>query len=439
MHGRILGIVTAALLYAPAVLLSQPQARPALPSGTNAITGVVIDAQSGASIAGALVTLVETTQRGRGQATSSEDGTFAFAKLGDGAYGLSAKTDGYSAGAFGAALPLMPGETIALAGGQTLRSIDVRLHRGGVIKGRVLDESGEPLPGSVVVAGTITTASPTGFLGAVAPVRSDRHGAYDLRDIPPGAWIVSATGTPFAIDPEAPEGPTEYDRTFFPGVIKAESAQLVKLEPGGTIEGVTFALQRSPLYTLRLPVDLTGVEPSTVEIVVMSDKGLKSQQLTSQAIASDGHLVVHRLKPGDYLLWIRGKTSDGQVAGAREISIAADTEETPVTLSPAATIAGRIVAEAGEIQPPPGLRVTAHLIMSSGFSPLMPADASDVTPDGRFTVPNLFGNRRLRVEGLPAPWTVRRLLAGGREVPQKTLFGLRSGQILDATFVVGRE
>lgn len=169
MHGHTLGIVMAALLYAPAVLLSQPQARPALPPGTNAITGVVFDAQSGASIAGALVTLVETTQRGRGQATSSEDGTFAFAKLGDGAYHLSARADGYSATAYGATRPLAPGETIALAGGQTLRSIDVRLHRGGVIKGRVLDEFGEPLPGSVVVAGTITTASPTGFLGAAAP------------------------------------------------------------------------------------------------------------------------------------------------------------------------------------------------------------------------------------------------------------------------------
>ena len=107
--------------------------------GTGAISGIVVDGESGDGVRKAIVTLtLEGTPRQWATARTDGEGHFAFEGLPAGTYTLRA-TKGNEGGAiYGATHVHELGRSLTLAGGETRGGITLRFLHGATISGRVL-------------------------------------------------------------------------------------------------------------------------------------------------------------------------------------------------------------------------------------------------------------------------------------------------------------
>jgi protocatechuate 3,4-dioxygenase beta subunit len=113
-------------------------------------------------------------------------------------------------------------------------SIEIRLVRGAVISGRVVDELGEPILGARVFVEKATGQS-DGFSGEVATQTDDR-GEYRLGGLQPGTFnlAVATMGAPSyrAVGPNQFILTSEPRTIYYPGVTTRAEAEPLRLQPG---------------------------------------------------------------------------------------------------------------------------------------------------------------------------------------------------------------
>ena len=120
-----------------------------LAAGTAAISGTVVVAGTGQPARRARITLNATEGGGSRTAMTDEEGRYAFTGVGPGRYMLSASKTGHVGVIFGQTRAGRPGTPIQLTDGQQFAA-NLQLPRGSVITGTVVDEYGEPTPGTQV-------------------------------------------------------------------------------------------------------------------------------------------------------------------------------------------------------------------------------------------------------------------------------------------------
>src|SRR5947208_3790883 len=112
---------------------------PAQPQGTAGLAGRVVTADTGRPVKRARV-IVSAGGRQSRATTTDEQGRFRITDLLAGSYTITASRTGFVEAVYGQRRPLQPGTPVTLADGQEIAAIDLRLVRGGVITGRVIDE-----------------------------------------------------------------------------------------------------------------------------------------------------------------------------------------------------------------------------------------------------------------------------------------------------------
>ena len=152
------GVLTVALaLWARGPLLAQP---PTPATGSGFISGQVIEGGTTRPVPGATVSLNVGPRIAAREVIADSQGRYVFSGLPAGEFRLTARKPGWLAGAYGLGTPLepitiaglgsfAPGEVLKLAEGERGRA-SVPVWRNAIIRGRVTDESGEPLPGTRV-------------------------------------------------------------------------------------------------------------------------------------------------------------------------------------------------------------------------------------------------------------------------------------------------
>jgi hypothetical protein len=168
--------------------------------GSTFVTGQVIDATSGAPIAGAVVEITGGPQHPL-QLTDAQ-GRFLFQDVRPGQYLLTARAAGYVSPDASASDIMPRGRRLTARYEQPAGGIELRLSAMPVISGRVIDDLGEPVPGVRVSALLLSRPAltspdnPLAGMPLVTGTTTDDRGEYSL-SVTPGEYAVGALTTPF--------------------------------------------------------------------------------------------------------------------------------------------------------------------------------------------------------------------------------------------------
>lgn len=167
---------------------AQPQ-----PTGTGGIAGSVVSGDGGRPVRRARVTLTGGDLRASKSAVTDDQGGFAFTDLPAGRFSLSASKPGFVNAIYGQKKPGRPGTPIQLLEAQKLTNLKMPLPKGGVLTGVVLDENGEPTPGTQVTAFRYEMRTGEKRLTSVGNDQTDDRGMYRIYGLLPGDYVVRAT------------------------------------------------------------------------------------------------------------------------------------------------------------------------------------------------------------------------------------------------------
>ncbi len=257
------------------VVAHTPQPSP--PSRTQVVTGRVLDRDSGAPVAGVLVTLfsaapaMEEPHRPL-ETTTDQDGRYTFAEVEPGRCVINVRKTGYAV----PARPAVP--PFDLAAGERHEVADLRLTRGGVIAGRVLDPGGQPMAGVRVFAFG-SERVPAGWTGrqpplvpSGAPAQTDDLGAFRVFGLAPGTYRVEATPEPSFGGAISPSPGTMIAATFYGNTVDASAAQAIPVGAGQTVAEIVIQMAVVPAFSVSgVVVDESGQPVAGAEVVLVRD------------------------------------------------------------------------------------------------------------------------------------------------------------------------
>jgi hypothetical protein len=419
----------------------------AAPVDTGVIAGKVVAADTGRPVKRARVIV---TGAGRPRAATTDDqGRFRVTVLPPGTYSITATKTGFVDGAFGQRRALRTGTPVELAEAQQRADVDMKLSRGGVITGRVLDEDGEPLSRAMVTVLRQQYVRGEKQLTPAGTDQSDDRGQFRLFGLPPGDYFVSAAaggveqilrqlaGAGRGGVEQVPES-SGYAATYYPGVIAAGDATRVKLAASQELSGIDFQLQIVPLATVK------GVVVGGAAMVMLVPEeggalggrggggrgGVLGAALLGGGLRSstrqDGTFSIANVTPGKYTIIARadgGTNGGGPRIASQALVVAGEEVNVVLTPAPGVVLSGSVTIESAGTPSPTslaGFRVNPVPLGSSAAMPRMvrPAQAN---VSGQFSVPDVTaGLYVIRATG-PRGWTMKSVSIDGREVTDQPL------------------
>jgi hypothetical protein len=420
---------------APTRRISEP---PPLLTGTASVHGRVIDALSGKPIEGAEVRLVDDTietetkeVRGRtvttrqfmrsGKTFSDNDGSYGFDGIRDGPYRLLITHRMYLPSCRGSAFVRLQCDVIMVAPDQRVDNANMSLSPAAVIRGRVLDKDGRPMPGATVKA---EFANP--MQQSANSVMSGPDGRFEIIAVPPGAPLIR-------VDPGG--GGLIWHRVmYYPGVHERDAAQPVTVDAGAQVE-IEIRMREIPSATIR--TTLSGPEGYQVQKMTLANPD--SRLLRSMAVDANGAASIGDLDDGRYIISATATVGSKTLAAYQLIIVGTGDYDVPMYLEPTATVTGRVVVDRGGALPPvDGVTVEAHWIASGGTKlDLTGPERVSLSPDGSFSMSGLFGRRQVQLFGLSDEWQATAVRAGRADVTSG--IDLVPGSTTEVTIVVSRK
>ncbi len=304
-------------------------------NGTGQVRGRVVDAESGRAVpdfqlryqpdgqGGMRFVMRAGPGGGRGpyerQSFHSEDGSFVLEDVPAGRWTVEAFAAGYQAGTASA---------VTVAEGEATEGVEVRLSKGGVVSGRVLESrGGRPILDATVRAeqsggGPGTVMMRIGGEGGDNEASTDAEGRYELTGLAPGTWTVTAS------HPDWSESAASVE------IKDAPATADIRLGRGGSVSGSVLAAGRP-------------VAGAQVTLAAAGDSGMRPGMGFlgggEQSALSDegGRFRFDRLAPGRYSLSaaLRDQTS----APAEAVVTGDDAQEVQLALAEGALVRGAVV------------------------------------------------------------------------------------------------
>jgi hypothetical protein len=180
---------------------------------------------------------------------------------------------------------------IALSAG----AVQIRLRRGAVISGRVVDEFGDPVVAAHLAAQIASIGSEN--LTTAAATDTDDLGEYRLAGLPAGAFVVtmvtlSARSTPFQLE-EIRAGRSvgaAAQTAYYPGVALPSEAQAMRLQWGEHRSGIDFVVAATQSTGNPFSVAGLGPPPSGAEV---SQNPRATGVIRGRVISTDGRPLPH--------------------------------------------------------------------------------------------------------------------------------------------------
>jgi uncharacterized protein (DUF2141 family) len=450
---------TVAMDQAP---VATPRDRQPTAVGTASISGTVVSDEAEPTVVRHARITLRSTDSVVGQTTVTDDrGRFNFDGLPAGRYTVAAAKDGWIATTYGSRRPLRPGSAVVLAAGERVR-IGIRLLRGAVITGELIDQHGLPAGGATVRAMRNVMRHGERVLDFIGlPAVADDRGIYRIYGLPPGDYVVGAawrpnylgTNTELRLTSDVdvrsaagaesdPAVSPSSDRavalasTFYPGTTVPGEAAMVTVGGGEERAGIDFPLRVVP--TARIAGTLiapdSGQIPSGLQVSLMAADAVSFADrmvdvFRNTAVKSDGSFTFVDIAPGQYTLFARvalpgspnGSPEQQMFWASTDVSVEGDSiSGLSLVLSAGTTLSGHIRFN-GDAAPvdPTAVRVALFPEETKGIVSFAPVTAV-VDAEGRFSVQGVTpGRYRLSASfpglGRAGGWLLRSATAGGVE------------------------
>ncbi len=466
---RRLAYVSVALVASALAAASAQQAPPrdtsARPSAATTSTpdgrlaGRVVASDTGRPIKRARVFVnAAELPGGRGMLTD-DSGAYEFTDLPAGRYAITASKSGYVQLSYGQRRPLQAGTPVQLVEGQQLRGLDFALPRGGVISGRVSDESGEVMPGVVVSIMRYQYQQGDRRLVPAGQGQTDDRGVYRVWGLNPGDYYISAMprpdgfggrggppaaaargrggrgGVAAALAPGDEQDQLMYAPTYYPGVGSPGEARAVALGVSQEIVDIDFSLQLVRTARVSGHVENPDGSWTTQGNVLLSPQGGARADVAGVnfggRIGWDGQFSIANVPPGTYTLRARNNDRDALLSTAMPLAVNGDVSNVVVVLQTGGSLTGTLVFQPGSTPAPSDVtqvRIAAPAVdRDANFGPM---PASRVNKDGTFSIDGVtVGDHLIRPNGGAGlnGWTLRSVTIGGRDVTDLPVT-VRSGQ-----------
>ena len=419
------------LFLASAVVTAQSPARdqartPQTPrTGTGVIRGRVVRADTGEPLRRAQVRVDEWSakdQRGPAATMTDAEGRYELTQLPAGQYQLKASRGGYVEVAYGQRRPFERGRPVELGDGAVLQNVDFALPPGGVVTGRVVDETGEAFPHVSVSLARRRFIEGERRLFQESGSSTDDRGEFRIFGVPPGDYVMIAN---VQLNDFGSRDRVRYVPTYYPGTPVATEAQRVTVGPGQEVSGIVIALARATTATVRGTVRSSG-QPSPGPFTFVTSREIGGPQAYGNnamtVAASDGSFVIAGLLPGTYMVEARS-TSGSEYASTEVVIEGSDISGVGLTLSAGTTARGRVRFDTGK--PPEGLRPSEIFVMPTFLDQQaggmdMRAGPPALRDDWTFEVRGLRGRGYIRA-GTLGDWAMKRVRREGVDVTDTPL------------------
>jgi hypothetical protein len=419
----------------------------AKPASRAVIEGVVTKEPGSEPVKKALIELIAENQAEGGDYTaiSGPDGGFHIEGILPGRYHLFAERTGllevdkHRARA--------DGRVLTLTAGQEVKDLRIRLQAAAVVRGRVTDEDGDPLPNAQVAVLRQTFVSGRSRWEQAGAERTNDLGEYRVAGLPAGNYYVSVSPPPdfksliegagaephVTNDQPATASPTSsqtssqtsYQTTYYPGTPDRGQAAPVELHAGDEFP-VNFSLTPSPSLSIRGSV--VNLPPRASAAIMLQSRDF-NLVLNGAEMHADGSFVIRDVAPGAYTILATVENAAVPMMARQALQVVSNSvEDVRLAPQPGGWIHGRLRLES---------QGNGHVDLSQIFLVLRSVDGDDeslggfsmgdgfshtahVAADGSFewkSVPP--GNYFVQLAGDGggnSNWFLKSALAGGREV-----------------------
>ncbi|HEX3703710.1 MAG TPA: carboxypeptidase-like regulatory domain-containing protein [Vicinamibacterales bacterium] len=345
------------------------------------------------------------------------NGAYEFRELPAGRYTLTASKSPYIGLSYGQTHPFEGGTTLTVQDDQTLERIDFSLPRGSVVRGRALDEYGEPLSNLQVAAlRSQTIGGRRQLMPSGRMVLTDDLGEFRLFGLQPGDYVVQAVWRKFPGAVGAADDGVGYAPTYFPATTQEAEAQRIAVGIGTTVSDVTIMM--SPTTTASISGTVVDSHGQPMVGVLMVGKRIAggTNSAAGVQIRPDGSFVARNLTPGEYILQGVPRPLTEEAAVMNLTVAGADIADLRLVASRAVSVTGRIVVDPGQPLATNALSVVMESTSPDATMSFLGLGPGKVLDDNTFALKSGPGVKRVRVFNLPTGWNVRAVRLGGVDV-----------------------
>ena len=286
----------------------------AKPIGRATIDGMVTKEPGSEPVKKVLVELIAENQAEGGDYTaiSGADGTFHIEGIVPGRYHMFAERTGLLE--VDKHRARSDGRVLTLTAGQEVKDVLIHVQAAAVVRGRVTDEDGDPLPNAQVAVLRQTFVSGRSRWDQAGAERTNDLGEYRVAGLPAGSYYVSVSPPPdFKVliesagaaaqlqlhekGPDKP-APTSYQTTYYPGTGDRSQAAPVPLRAGDDFVA-DFSLTPSPSLSIRGLV--VNLPPRSSAVIMLQSRDF-NLVLNGAEMHPDGSFVIRDVAPGTYTI-----------------------------------------------------------------------------------------------------------------------------------------
>ena len=198
--------------------------------------------------------------------------------------------------------------TLTLANGMRLK-VDLRIPKGGIISGRVLDRDKKPVSGVIVEARSkATSEGKLRFSQQGGDVTNDL-GEYRIPYLPDGAYVVAVVQRDSLPVRKRAPGSTTMPKTgyppvtFYPGTRSSDAAGVLEMRSGDEQPGVEIVVQKEATRCVSFKVG-GGYGDARTSASLTERLGATAQAFAGGTVAASGSYEICGVTPGEYRLGI---------------------------------------------------------------------------------------------------------------------------------------